>query len=291
MIFEQTIISATIEMAPGHLTSVVPQRERSSSTASTFVCPSTTQSPAENIDSEMLDNGHAQTSSGVGPDFEMSSNSIDLITAPAKRIIKAISEIQFLPLGDIIQFPNIVVVGDQSAGKSSLIEAITQITVPRDTGTCTRVSTTTIGNQKLVANTTQCPIHVSLTEAEQGKQWSCNVSIVKLYEYQHDARGGPFGPWVQKSERTSIFFANVQRKEEVEHLLRRAQMAVLNPTKDPLSFMSTDLSLCSPSQEFSPNVVRLDISGPGLLNLSFVDLPGIISITKVRQMSRRSISR
>lgn len=39
-----------------------------------------------------------------------------------------------------IPVPKIVVTGDQSAGKSSFIEAISQISVPRDLGTCTRAS-------------------------------------------------------------------------------------------------------------------------------------------------------
>lgn len=38
-----------------------------------------------------------------------------------------------------IPVPKIVVVGDQSAGKSSLVEAMSEIRVPRDAGTCTRV--------------------------------------------------------------------------------------------------------------------------------------------------------
>jgi ABC-type polysaccharide/polyol phosphate transport system ATPase subunit len=37
-----------------------------------------------------------------------------------------------------IDLPQIAVIGSQSAGKSSLIEAISGITLPRDSGTCTR---------------------------------------------------------------------------------------------------------------------------------------------------------
>lgn len=39
----------------------------------------------------------------------------------------------------IIPIPQAVVVGDQSAGKSSIIEGITGITLPKQSGTCTRV--------------------------------------------------------------------------------------------------------------------------------------------------------
>jgi GTP-binding protein EngB required for normal cell division len=39
--------------------------------------------------------------------------------------------------GDI-DLPQIAVIGSQSAGKSSLIESISGITLPRASGTCTR---------------------------------------------------------------------------------------------------------------------------------------------------------
>lgn len=38
-----------------------------------------------------------------------------------------------------VPIPKVIVVGDQSAGKSSLIQAMTGISVPRAASTCTRV--------------------------------------------------------------------------------------------------------------------------------------------------------
>ena len=38
-----------------------------------------------------------------------------------------------------IQFPSIVVVGDQSSGKSSVLESLAGISLPRGQGICTRV--------------------------------------------------------------------------------------------------------------------------------------------------------
>ena len=37
-----------------------------------------------------------------------------------------------------LRVPSIVVAGSQSSGKSSLIEALAGVALPRDTGTCTR---------------------------------------------------------------------------------------------------------------------------------------------------------
>ncbi|KAF5313842.1 hypothetical protein D9619_013077 [Psilocybe cf. subviscida] len=38
-----------------------------------------------------------------------------------------------------IDLPRVAVIGGQSSGKSSLVEAVSGITVPRDSGTCTRL--------------------------------------------------------------------------------------------------------------------------------------------------------
>lgn len=57
-----------------------------------------------------------------------------------KSLLDLIDKLQFAQL-DNIKLPQIVVVGDQSAGKSSVLEAITDIPFPRDAGACTRFAT------------------------------------------------------------------------------------------------------------------------------------------------------
>src|SRR5579871_866400 len=60
-----------------------------------------------------------------------------------------------------VALPQIVVIGKQSAGKSSLIEAISRVKLPRAARTCTR-----------------CPMEVILrTSVEPGTDWHCKVSL------------------------------------------------------------------------------------------------------------------
>lgn len=44
-------------------------------------------------------------------------------------------------VGEYISLPQLVVVGDQSSGKSSVLEGLTRLPFPRDSGLCTRFAT------------------------------------------------------------------------------------------------------------------------------------------------------
>jgi hypothetical protein len=73
-------------------------------------------------------------------------------------------------------------------------------------------------------------------------------------------------------------FANVTNKERLEPMLRNAQLAVLNPRENPQQFINADEAQATRQVAFSPNIVCLEIQGPGLPELSFFDLPGTINV-------------
>lgn len=77
-------------------------------------------------------------------------------------------------------------------------------------------------------------------------------------------------------------FATVISKDHVASVLTLAQLATLNPSSPWEKYLPGKPDPGDTMQvKFSPNVVRLDISGPGLPNLSFYDLPGVISQPEV----------
>ncbi|KAF9555056.1 hypothetical protein CPC08DRAFT_643469 [Agrocybe pediades] len=150
-----------------------------------------------------------------------------------------------------IDLPQIAVIGSQSAGKSSLIESISGITLPRAAGTCTR-----------------CPTEIRLSRS--AAPWQCIVSL----RYITDSTGQPLGQ--AKNER---FGPIIYDKSEVEERIRRAQRAILSTGK-PIQFFldnDDDDSLHQPESSFSLNSITLQISGPDVADLSFCDLPGLIA--------------
>ncbi|PCH35511.1 hypothetical protein WOLCODRAFT_107442 [Wolfiporia cocos MD-104 SS10] len=147
-----------------------------------------------------------------------------------------------------IEIPMIAVIGSQSAGKSSLIESISGITLPRASGTCTR-----------------CPTECRLSSSSQN--WQCLVSL----RFTTDAIGQPV------PVRTVKFGDPIYDKDDVSERIRRAQRAILNPSTDPRHFLNDDVIMDDLEMTFSSNCVLLEISGPDVTDLSFVDLPGLIA--------------
>ncbi|KAK7679583.1 hypothetical protein QCA50_017293 [Cerrena zonata] len=125
-----------------------------------------------------------------------------------------------------IEVPRIVAIGNQGAGKSSLVGTISGIQVLRDARTSTRA-----------------PIECRFSCSDQ--PWRCNV-------YTCATLGA----------------------------LRRAQHWVLNPNSqlEDVRDMTLDHLIQDHDNElpFSQNIICLDISGPDLVDLSFVDPPGFV---------------
>lgn len=86
-----------------------------------------------------------------------------------------------------------------------------------------------------------------------------------------------YGNWATMATAVEHEFAVVSDKDGLEDLLKRAQIAILNPSIDCQSFLEGPLpSIEQCEAEFSPNYISLAIQGPGLPTLSFYDLPGVI---------------
>ncbi|KAL0563872.1 hypothetical protein V5O48_018190, partial [Marasmius crinis-equi] len=173
----------------------------------------------------------------------------------AQQLIEMNRKIELLGEANFeLNLPKIAVIGAQSSGKSSLVEAISKITVPREDSICTR-----------------CPMECTVMVAPT---WSCNIYLRKKYE--------PNGQPVNYNSKID-FETGITDPSGLELWLRRAQAAILCPHRDPSEFrgMSAEaikmlLKDDEKALSFSKNVVGVDVKGPGATPLTFVDLPGIV---------------
>lgn len=68
-------------------------------------------------------------------------------------------------VGEYIDLPQLVVVGDQSSGKSSVLEGLTSLPFPRDSGLCTKFATQISFRRHLKKS-----IHVSIIPGEDASE-------------------------------------------------------------------------------------------------------------------------
>ncbi|KAI0364813.1 hypothetical protein BV20DRAFT_1029061 [Pilatotrama ljubarskyi] len=171
------------------------------------------------------------------------------LASARRKMLDVVNALHLTGVQVDIDLPVIAVTGSQSAGKSSLIESISGITLPRASGTCTR-------------SPTECRLSYSTDP------WKCVVSL-RIFT---DSEGKPLGQPLNLPFGEPIF-----DKSEVEDRIRRAQRAILNPSADHTTFLTDDNDSAAREVSFSTNSVCLQISGPDVEDLSFCDLPGLIA--------------
>ncbi|KAF2633997.1 hypothetical protein BU25DRAFT_427385 [Macroventuria anomochaeta] len=164
-----------------------------------------------------------------------------------------------------ISLPKCIVLGQQSTDKSSVIEALSGIKTPRDTGTCTR-----------------CPLFIELQpSADPRGVWHADIYLLRQYDVATDTRqrgmDTEFTGWVPAAVPAKIPFAQTDNPAHLEHLIHCAQRATLSPLENPDSFLDPSFDDSDIHRTlFSPNIVCITVSKPGLPPLSFFDLPGLI---------------
>ncbi|ETS74405.1 hypothetical protein PFICI_14271 [Pestalotiopsis fici W106-1] len=217
------------------------------------------------------------TPSSQTGDTLMVNQSFADIASKVKDCNDVLAELQQLGIRDFAQLPSLVMVGDQSAGKSSLMSGLAELDLPRSGGVCTR-----------------CPIHIRLSRHDR---WSCTVSLQQDYDYQppqgrirknNVSDRDPFPPWKYVGKRVKNFKSiDFEDRHQIEDVLRWAQVAILNH-ENPASLYvpgqgayAREHTLQEAAEQtraqFSPNIVALEMKGPNYPDLSFYDLPGVFS--------------
>lgn len=134
-----------------HLSTIAPTFDSTSNNTSNTALDTTSNTTSNKIctTSGMTTNGKTkgETTNGGNingdkADDGLSHGSLEsLQNSDARKILDVVDNLRKAGLGSILQLPQIVVCGDQSSGKSSVLEAITGIPFPRKENLCTRSAT------------------------------------------------------------------------------------------------------------------------------------------------------
>ncbi|KAG0274487.1 hypothetical protein BGZ95_009728, partial [Linnemannia exigua] len=131
-------------------------------------------------------------------------------------IIDRINRIRSYGLSKMITIPQIAILGDQSSGKSSVLEAITRLSFPRDIDTCTRFAT-----------------QVNLRQ-DDNSQMSASIDGESEFNNKYRAQNTQFCNWDVHdavSEANKILCANSDISEKV------LEITISGPTLSPLTII------------------------------------------------------
>ncbi|KAF3407828.1 Interferon-induced GTP-binding protein Mx2 [Talaromyces pinophilus] len=143
-------------------------------------------------------------------------------------------------VGEYINLPQLVVVGDQSSGKSSVLEGLTKLAFPRDSGLCTRFAT-----------------QIIFRRTEAGER-TITATIIPGSDATNPAQ---------------------LREWKASNLQSLDVAAFSTMMADVHTLMGLSTSKEDGLPTFSRNVLRLEICGPDEDHLSVIDVPGIFRLT------------
>ncbi|KAK5208871.1 hypothetical protein LTR41_005268 [Exophiala xenobiotica] len=172
-------------------------------------------------------NGSAPVNGGGG---ESPQSTILSAEGDYARLLQTLSRLQSIDTKHELDLPQLVVCGEQSVGKSSVLEAISSIPFPRKAGKCTRF-------------VTQINLRPSRSDGQRIK-----VTVRRQSEGSHPPR--------------PRFSERINNLNDVERLIEKAS-----------DFMGIN---DNPDNQFSSDILTIDVEKPGQAPLSLVDLPGII---------------
>ena len=141
------------------------------------------------------------------------------LQAEQRKLLDTIDELRILGLSKFVDLPQLIVVGDQSAGKSSVLEAISRVRFPMKDGICTRFATELV--------------------LRQSPETRVDVKI--------------------QNESLDAFSRSDFSKDSLPAIIDEAKRRMC---------IGVDAT------SFSEDVLRVEISGPDVPQLTLVDLPG-----------------
>ena len=168
--------------------------------------------------------------------MEITTSLEDFQSDEQRRVLDTVAQVRKCGLESILSLPQLVVCGDQSAGKSSVLEALTEIPFPRNDNLCTRFAAEIILRR---ANASSLKIKL----IPDPKRPSDEQANIKTFE------------------------ESITNFDELPNIMNTA-MAVMD--------VGGNSSSGSKPRAFARDVLSIEIEGPSRPQLTLVDIPGLI---------------
>ncbi|KAJ4203156.1 hypothetical protein NW767_005266 [Fusarium falciforme] len=168
------------------------------------------------------------------------SRDISILSDPA--LLEKVDKLRDLNIGQHVPLPQLVVVGDQSSGKSSVLESLTGIPFPKNQNLCTR--------------------HATQITSRRDKQDRVIIRIIP-------------GPNASDEHRKHVTTFQVP---ELSGLEFRQQFAGILQKANERMGLRADVSVGNGSV-FSEDVLKIEVYGPYEDYLTIIDVPGIFRTT------------
>ena len=173
-------------------------------------------------------------------DFRRVGDELDLQSSRTSQRLNQIDRVRANGVGDHVALPQLVVCGDQSAGKSSVLEGISGIPFPRQDGLCTRFAT------EIVLRHTPQAIRMTAT-------------IIPHFSRDDEEK-----------QRLASFRMEFRDFAELPGIIEAAGQS--------MGIRTSEDQFDAPA--FAADVLQLELVGNTGLHLTIVDLPGLISVSE-----------
>lgn len=203
---------------------------------------------------------------GMESELDLAADGNSLLTEDAfssersQKLFEAIDELQSCGANRDIDLPELVIVGDQSAGKSSLLQSLTDIPFPVAGRLCTRFPTRIV-SRRTPGGSEITRISIEATFSSPFNQTPVEERQLEYAKFDHSS-----------SKFTATEFLTVV--EKATSLMGIAESSASELGSNPLHKEDE-------AKHFSSDILRVEISGPNRSYFSILDLPGVFqSLTK-----------
>lgn len=192
--------------------------------------------PIDTVQDPPQDNPNSPPEPPTIRKMDITSSLEDFQTEEQRRVLDTVAQVRKCGLESILSLPQLVVCGDQSAGKSSVLEALTEIPFPRNDNLCTRFATEIILRR---ANANSLKIKL----IPDPKRPSNEQANIKAFE------------------------ESITNFDQLPNIMNAA-MAVMD--------IGDNSKSGSQPRAFARDVLSIEIEGPSRPQLTLVDIPGLI---------------